>query len=847
MTGRAGASLQSRALGALVFGLALAAVLGTTLFIVQASRTTPPPRERKFRDAERELLYRVRAGRSPRLVLHRNERVVYLVTHAVLPRAAAGDRGVPYGLRVRVRQPGGAVRFAQELWSRTRRSRARFEEGVWLDENAFTADGTILGDDRVIEVRMPEGVAEGAVMDFAPVGGATEVLLRAYRRERLTEATSDVRRLALSPRERQRLASTQGVPRWEALPERERDTYVASAWQRLAAEGEDGVDYDTQAIFYTGFRAREARVAEAPGVRVDPLHAAAWNVLGPALLVLRSEGAPLNFSALDETGRVVAVGGGRPQTGPARETRVAIDEGAHTITARAPEGTAHVTLVSETSDARVHFLPGPHPPPVAGVRTIAPDLRHVPLYEASADRDHEPLCFAVDGDGDLPARALRVEVRTALCAPPHAPAEATVRYTFEGSGGEMRIETAVPITAMRAEFEEARTGEGASCPVTEPVALQLVAPVGASRFCVVGARDALFRVSTWLGERFELEPPYREHAGEAVTWRYAPPSLRRWVPLRAQRHEELAAARRLASLTAQCRLEPRGGGEGARPATQGEADPPLVLTELQPFGRARRDRVLEPVDDGASREAEGVYTPLEAAPITVRVPPGTMDTRLWFWTNAPGAPLRVVADGRTLYDSALRVQSGSLSLGALPAGVHALSATVPPGARVFVALPPARPDVQAFASRTVFPLSRTTPLEVHPPVGARSVWLVVYGTGSEAPPGVSVRAVLDGGEPVRREGVPVARLTPAETLLPLPPSARPPALFPDRLGEVVGRARTLRFRLGRDLAEVGHILSFTIAGESSLRLFARVLVEGGDGVPESALVVTRHAGGGDDG
>ena len=840
--------LDQPALRALVLALMLAAVLGTTLFVVHAAGTPPPSREAKFRNADRQVLYRIRAGSSPSLVLTRGERAVFLVTHAVVRGDAPADRYAPYGLTVRVRQPDGRVLFSQAFWSRSRRSRGRQQGEDWLDENAFTTDGTALSDDRMLEVTMPPGVQDRAVMDFAPAGGTDEVLLRAYRRIRLATSTAGVRRLALSLHERERLAATQGLPRWEALPERERNAFVASEWQRLAAVGEEGADYLTRAIFYTGFRRREGPTVERGGVHVDPLRAAAWNVLGPATLVFRSDGAPTEVSTVDETGAALSFGHARPAEGSGRLTRIALGEGAYTVFARVAAGEAVASLTSETLDERVYFREGPQPAPVDGERALAPDLRYVPLYEAAAERGDAPLCYAVVGDGAVGERALRVEVRRVLRAAPFTPAPTDVQYRFVGADDTTILAGHASVAAERSEFETLRLGDGTEALTTEPVALRFVAPPRATSFCVTSAPDSVFRAATLLEGEATLASPYAEHASDAVEWRYAPPLQRTWVPLRARAHRHLAATRRLVTLAAQCRLErveaTVAGGE--REATS------APLTELEPAGRPRQERIFEEVEDGERRTPGAVYTELGQRPVAVRAPAGAVETRGLFWTRdlaELGAPLTISEGGRALLETALRSQSGPFALRDLAPGPHELVAIAAPGARVFVALPPDRRGTHAFASRTVFALGRSTPLTVRVPPGKRTLWLVVYAPGAPAPAGLSVRALFDGGHPERVVGMPLNRVTDVAPSVPVPASAPAPAVFLDRAGEAVGRARSTRFRFGDDLREGPHTVTFSLEGGGNLRVYVRVLAEGGAGPTVAAPTLTRHGAwsGGEDG
>lgn len=835
-------------LRALVLALMLAAVAGTTLFVVRAAGTPPPSREAKFRNADRQVLYRIRAGSSPSLVLTRSERTVFLMTHAVVRGDAPADRYAPYGLTVRVRQPDGRVLFSQAFWSRSHRSRGRLQGEQWLDENAFTTDGTALSDDRMLEVTMPPGVEDHAVMDFAPAGGTAEVLLRAYRRVRLATSTVGVRRLALSLPERERLAATQGLPRWEALPERERNAFVASEWQRLAAVGEEGPDFLTRTIFYTGFRRREGPTVEGGDVHVDPLHAAAWNVLGPATLVFRSDGALTSVSTLDETGAERSVAPARAAEGSGRLTRITVGEGAHTVFARVAVGEAIASLTSETLDERVYFREGPQPAPVHGERALAPDLRYVPLYEAAAERGDAPLCFAVAGDGDLGERALRVEVRGVLRAPPFAPVPTDVQYRFVGADDTTLLAGRASVAAERSEFETLRLGDGSEGLTTEPVALRFLAPPGSTSFCVTGAPDSLFRAATLLEGEATLAPPYAEHASDAVEWRYAPPLQRTWVPLRARGHRALAAARRLVTLAAQCRLE------RDEPAVAGlEREPTSVpQTELEPAGRPRRERIFEEVEDGERRTPGAVYTELGTSPVAVRAPAGEIETRGLFWTRDLadlGAPLTITEGARALLETALRSQSAPFALRDLAPGPHELRAAAPPGARVFIALPPDRRGTHAFASRTVFALARAAPLTVRVPPGKRTLWLVIYAPGAAAPAGLSVRALFDGGHPARVVGSPLTRVTDAAPSAPVPSSARPPAIFLDRVGEAVGRARTTRFRFGDDLRDGPHTVTFSLEGGGNLRVYVRVLAEGSAGSTVAAPTLTRHGAwsGGEDG
>ncbi len=829
--------MKTRVRSTLGLGAGLIATLGVTLLVMHASVTPDRPLDRKFREADREVLYRVAADSRPRLRLAQDERAVFLVTHAVVPQSTAPDGNTTYGVGIRVTQPDGRVVLARELWARSRRSRGRLQDGVWLDENAFTAEGVALADDRIVELTLPPGTEDGAVLELMPARGSQprEVLVRAYRRVALADVGTDVRRLALTARERERLATAQGVPRWEALPEEERNLHVASGWQRLSAMGEQDADYRTRTIFYTGYRSpRRLPDRDEPRI-VDRFRAVAWNVLGPADLRVRSAGARAQLSVQGETGGELVLS----VQDEGRDAQVRVGPGVHTITARVPEGRANVRLSTTTLDDSVPFGDAPRFDPREGERRLEPDIRWLPMYQSDAARGLGEVCWSVDGDGDIHGRTVRLDVRPTLGESPVEVPLTDVRYRFVGAEGSTVHGGLATVEGTRSEFERVRLGDDAVALTTEPVSLHLIAPAGSVRFCAATDQPASLRAHAWLPGHPQLDPLYATHARQDAPWHYAPHVLRTWLPLRAIDHRALAAARRISTLAAMCRRSSRGGSaderddDGVRVGTV--ADPDTApsgsvhrpLSELEPQGRPRRHRILEPVADGHRRPLAAVYTELSARPRRVRSEGGHADTRGLFWTDALselGSALGIEADGRTLLDTVVRSQSGPLTLPSLEAGEHALRVVSPPSTRVFVGLPPADDTGGAHILRTAFEFPRGAPLRVSTPSGALHVWVVLYGQGVEARPDVSVHLRIDDGRPRYLVGTPVGRVTRPELEATFPASTRAAASHVDRRGESAGFARTVAFRFGDGLDVGRHEIEVWVTGLGAETALARILV-----------------------
>src|SRR5690606_13089326 len=109
--------------------------------------------------------------------------------------------------------------------------------------------------DRMLVVQLPPGIPTDSVLRITLLGSSSsEGLVRLYNQVQRDTLERQVAARSLDLEEqRDKLASNTYDP-WSMVPRMEQLSRMRYATERLSAIGEHGIDYDTQVIYYTGFR-----------------------------------------------------------------------------------------------------------------------------------------------------------------------------------------------------------------------------------------------------------------------------------------------------------------------------------------------------------------------------------------------------------------------------------------------------------------------------------------------------------------------------------------------------------------------------------------------------------------
>ncbi|MBL9106344.1 MAG: hypothetical protein JNL82_35810 [Myxococcales bacterium] len=447
------------------------------------------------------------------------------------------------------------------------------------------------------------------------------------------------------------------------------------------------------------------------------------------------------------------------------------------------------------------------------------DVRLLTMYRGGPGTSALPVALAPDED---PAgRFVQVEARAWGTLAP-----VTVSYSFVDArgavlaSGEQVADTTTPapferLTAAPEDVPEDSQGRApvvfplGEAPLSEAVAIGLIAPPGAARVLVASGSPALLAVSGRLPAAARADRahawPYDQVEDPRLRWRYAPRAAPRRFPRRAEDHALRAAAGEVRTIAAQVRAE----ATTSAPATSGP------WRAEQPRGSHARMRLLEEVPVERRRAAlaawgPGSYTRLRAG-VAERLDLGVGAPRPgWLRYQAVGSLMQaigqrvfVTVDGQgTQWPVTSR--SGRMALprrgtaGVIWSGPEALA--------LLANRPPLDGDGELYEHRQVHQLGAggltlTLDKPTTAPVGMN---VVVYWVDGQGP--VSLAVEVDGGAPRRRQGVPVAGVFAAARTLELLPSRRVGAIFPDRRGEAEVAVGRFAVVLGDDVAPGRHTL-----------------------------------------
>lgn len=298
--------MRTRALALPTLLLALAGVAAATRTLVDGDASEALGGG-SLAQADRVVVYQVTRASGPRFRLPGGPEEVQLFVHLELPRAltqaAAGGR-YRFGVVATLRTGSGEPLWARTLTQRTGQTRDAGSGEGWNYAAAVAPGARLeLSDSASVELSLPPAPV-GAVLELrladaaglladdeaeivAPIAGAT-ALVRAYRRIAVDPAEAELRRLALAGDAGvRRLAAATYLP-WYALPEGQQRQRLATAWERLAAEGRAGVDYEVRSIYLAPPRPPVAPPPAEPSLTVGRGQPLALQVVGPGALELHA-------------------------------------------------------------------------------------------------------------------------------------------------------------------------------------------------------------------------------------------------------------------------------------------------------------------------------------------------------------------------------------------------------------------------------------------------------------------------------------------------------------------------------------------------------------------------------
>ncbi len=829
----------------LVLGLTLLAIAALTAKILVAERGPDQDRADTSSAVERVLYYRLTPERGPHFRLQGTEHRIKLVSHAMIgERGESPGQRLTYGISVAIEDSDGAPVWSDTLYVESRRSVGRDEEGS--PANAYMVDKRVkLTDDRISYINLPEELPSGARLIIKADDAPGDVLARAYALREGSLSEQLVRALSLDSSQRAALARTVGISRWEHLDDAERVGLVREHWQRLAALGENGVNYELRAVYYTGWRAPPPEALDdQEAILVTQGRPRVINLLGPTTVHIAASATAIDSQTVDMDGesggaddpsdppkirqRVVlnmemagATGVHAPRSltlpqnpGDALETSFFVPAGAHSLFfSTADAGAANLTL-DAPPESHLHRIEEGQGELFA--THIEPEQRRQVLRLLGPARPAGT--FGVFAQADPLSRTYRLDLRRLGIKLP----EETSLVTVEGvdSEGSQVFLWKIPLEAEAAPYEHIEYQDGMTTSVDQPVSFRFIIPKMTEQIRVTSSEPVGARISAYMPTELEHEPPYEGLEPDLMRWRYAPIVRTPWVSMRFDDRRGAGERGELARLVAQVRLETKDTRELANPSSQRPA------IELHPHGSPRRQLLVDRVRSEATRIAWREWKPGSYTALAVDREQ-TLDfsrgpkrrATLQYWIEAGGdaslgdeITLRV---GEASYPLSVNASRGAWSLPREISGTQTVSVeTGRAKLRILIDRPEnSRPRLQLHRTRTVYRLGRSAlVVSVDKPSWQPvTVNAIVYGHSRAEAPNSTLISTLDRGSPARREGAVVHTITQAVRTHSLDAASRPtPARFADLAGTGAVYPRTVAITLGDDIPPGVHQVALRV-------------------------------------
>ena len=870
-----------RSIPHLVFLAVVASMALTCIWVIYRLHQPVSPVDLKMSEADRISYYLVTHTSGPKFQLGGTERVIKVISHAVLQGTEPYDprRRVGYGLRVRIIK-GDRVFWQHDTFIDTRQSKAVRLDEIWLRENTFTTRrGMELTDDRVLVVHLPEDTPADSMLEITLLGEPQSALIRVYERELRTAEERETAVQGLRDSFAEAMVERSTYAPWALMSEEDRHQRMSHRYLRMPAVGEPGVDFQTRSLFYTGFRLPLEELTAEEGLWLDDRRAAALNVVGPTTLEIS-----LDRPSQQELLRMQEHGG--------RRASAIAAAGPTGNRARQQDGVLRIRSISEVDDPPAWALPLPGlgagtthsieipaglhslridtstPVPVRaevagpphsqfgaipyldhpeGGRRLVPDERRFAVYETGPRR--LPVIAGIFVPEDPRARIMRIDARVVM---PEAadgspvvsralPA-ATLSLEFLDEEDQTILVETHEVEAPFTPFEHLDRARGSDGEVAEAVGIRVIAPEGADKIRVTASDDVALRFYRYLPSPVLYQPPYRNVELSRNHWRYAPRDRRNWFPATPLNAAVLSEELQRSILVAQVRLEPR-----QRHKRSGKRYVDAVA--VTPRGRPERHQILEPVPPERTAVVARTWPPGALARLEANRPtrfrfadPSRSRIDYAVPEDQLGKMLAVHVDGQPLARFRLTASRGYWNLPRVEHGEHEIAlVTEASGADFYLDRPPAvLATTRLFRRRTVYALD-AAPLEiaVRKVPGQRVyVTMVTYAPAAASEEDIQIRAVIGGGVPLRVPGKPFSKLTVAERVVPLPEPRYPhTAMLAGVAGQQAGQPRYLTIPLSDDLVPGTHMIGFASVGAP--RMWARFFVTHQDEQSEDRVLQWR--------
>lgn len=740
------------------------------------------------RDIERVRAYELGLGADPTFAVEGGDRMIRLVTNALVT-AEAGGADVDYAIAVGIRRPGQDVE-ERTLYLRSHRSGPLTGE----PDPCFDARGTPIADPRHVDLPFEPPAPPGTLVSVRAVGPIRS-LVRAWSRQPRASAARAERLLALYPELRERIGESIGIGAWDHLRAEERAALTENQYKRLAAVGGPGDGYALH-DFYA--RAAEAPIAEAATPPTDLSRPVTWILNGPAEVTVRVALAGADAAGADVP---VHLRDRMADAGDLALFRLAAGDPEATWSGKISPGLHTLELVADGPGTWSVDVVAPgtaQVPPLGDAAPIhvGPSVSRLLVSPIGPD---ETVSFDAEAPSNGRYRMLEIETWGATERDPLL----TLRTVARSRSTVDQLQTELAENRYDRWVDET----GAVRSVRGPQRVKIVVPTDAVRVEVSASAPAFVRLRVPFHAADDAEQ------SDALAVRSVGiddgPAARSWVrPLGDAPQIDLLVYGRM-ELVPPPPPPPTG----------------WYAHTLTPSGFVPRFESLEKV---SSPFPAKVLTEVAAGrPVVVRASDTNRASARWSYEVQDlawlGTSVPLFLDGADAGQLVLGLSRGTYRLPPLGPGEHTVSAAPPAGVRLFVNVPPANPAAGAYRARTVWPVG---PGGIDVPVwiskyGPKAVDVVLYDRYGTARPDVEIAMEIDRGSPRLRDQGPYTRATPPRRTYTLPaanPGAASARLLDGSRTEI-GLPRTLYFPLGDDLDEGSHVLRIRTSRPSYARFF----------------------------